>query len=220
MLAMNLFFYFTFILFGIIQQAQSESINKCAESINKIENKYKIPNKLLRAISLTESGRTIDKQFVAWPWSVNVSGKSFYFNDKASTLLFLKKKVKYQKNIDIGCMQINFKYHNEQFKDLNTMLDPVNNIDWAAKYLKKLYNRHKSWNIAVSRYHSSNPERMKKYLEKVIKNWKEEREKKNIYAKNVYIKKPVSIKQLNKIYLKKNEEKILFFRKEFEKKKL
>ena len=217
---MKFFFYIVFILFGITHEVQSISINKCAESINKIENKYNIPNKLLRAISLTESGRTIDKKFVAWPWSVNVSGKPYYFKDKASTLLFLQKKVKYQKNIDIGCMQINFKYHNEQFKNLNTMLDPINNIDWAAKYLKKLYKRYKSWNIAISRYHSSNPERMKKYLEKVKKNWKREREKKNIYAKKIYIKRSESIGQLNKIYFEKNIEKILFFRKEFEKKEL
>ncbi len=217
---MKLFFYLTFILFGITHQVKSKSFNKCAEAINKIENKYNIPNKLLRAISLTESGRTIDKKFIAWPWSVNVSGKSHYFSDKASTLLFLQKKVKYQKNIDIGCMQINFKFHNEQFKDLNTMLDPINNIDWAAKYLKKLYKRHKSWNVAISRYHSSNPERMKIYLEKVKKNWKREREKKNIYANKIDIKRSESIQQLNKIYFKKNIEKILFFRKEFEKKQL
>ena len=217
---MKFFFYIVFILFGITHEVQSISINKCAESINKIENKYNIPNKLLRAISLTESGRTIDKKFVAWPWSVNVSGKPYYFKDKASTLLFLQKKVKYQKNIDIGCMQINFKYHNEQFRDLNTMLDPINNIDWAAKYLKKLYKRYKSWNIAISRYHSSNPERMKKYLEKVKKNWNREREKKNIYAKKKYTKRSKSIGQLNKIYFEKNIEKILFFRKEFEKKEL
>ena len=217
---MKFFFYLTFILFGIIHQVQSKSINKCSESINKIENKYNIPNKLLRAISLTESGRTIDKKFVAWPWSVNVSGKSYYFKDKATTLIFLQKKVKYQKNIDIGCMQINFKYHNEQFKNLNTMLDPINNIDWAAKYLKKLYKRYKSWNIAISRYHSSNPERMKKYLEKVKRNWKKEREKKDIYVKKIYVKRPKSIGQLNKIYFEKNIEKILFFRKEFEKQEL
>ena len=80
---MKFFFYLTLILFGIIHQVQSKSINKCTESINKIENKYNIPNKLLRAISLTESGRTIEKKFVAWPWSVNVSGKPYYFKDKA-----------------------------------------------------------------------------------------------------------------------------------------
>ena len=117
-------------------------------------------------------------------------------------------------------MQINFKYHNEQFKNLNTMLDPINNIDWAAKYLKKLYKRYKSWNIAISRYHSSNPERMRKYLEKVKRNWKKEREKKDIYVKKIYVKRPKSIGQLNKIYFEKNIEKILFFRKEFEKKEL
>ena len=217
---MKLFFYLTLILFGIIHEAQSKSINECSESINRIEKKYNIPNKLLRAISLTESGRTIEKQFVAWPWSVNVSGKSYYFKDKVSTLLFLQKKVKYQKNIDIGCMQINFKYHYEQFKNLDTMLDPINNIDWAAKYLKKLYKRYKSWNIAISRYHSSNPERMKIYLQKVKKNWKSEREKKNIYANTVYTKNSKSFGQLNKIYFEKNIEKILYFRKEFEKKRL
>ena len=44
---------------------------------------------------------------------------------------------------------------------------------------------------------------MNKYLEKVKRNWKKEREKKDIYVKKIYTKRPKSIGQLNKIYFEK-----------------
>lgn len=218
---MKYLFKFILILVLTSNQIQSKTINECSELVDKVEKKYNIPNKLLKAISLTESGRTIEKEFIAWPWSLNVSGKSYYFKDKLNALLFLQKKIKNQKNIDIGCMQINFKYHNKQFKNLESMLDPTNNIDWAARYLKELHKKYKSWNIAISRYHSSNPKKMKKYLEKVLKNWNRERQRKDNYVKNNFlIKKPKSIGQLNKLYFEENRKKILFFKKELRKKRL
>tara|TARA_Y200000002_G_C22507139_1_gene589712 strand:- start:57 stop:713 length:657 start_codon:yes stop_codon:yes gene_type:complete len=218
---MKYLFKFIIILFLTNSQVHSKTINECSELVDKIEKKYNIPNKLLKAISLTESGRTIEKEFIAWPWSLNVSGQSYYFNNKLNALSFLQKKIKNQKNIDIGCMQINFKYHNKNFKNLESMLDPKKNIDWAAQYIKELYRKYKSWNIAISRYHSSNPKRMKKYLEKVLNNWSIERQKRDIYVKNnLLIKKHESIEQLNKIYFEKNRKKILFFKKELRKKRL
>ena len=173
----------TFFLIFISTGLKSKIID-CRVVIESAEKKYKIPNKLLSAISLTESGRTVNGNFVAWPWSVNVSGESFYFENKEKTENFLRKKLsENNKNIDIGCMQINYRYHNKSFKDLQSFVDPEQNIDWAANFLRNLFVRHNSWNMAISRYHSSNPKRMRSYLKKVKKNWDKERQNKVIFLK-------------------------------------
>ena len=115
---------------------------------------------------------------MAWPWSLNISGESFFFKNEKDLLVLLEKKIKSQKNIDIGCMQISYKYHNKNFKSIEEISDPKKNIEWAALYLKKLFNKHNSWNKAIAKYHSSNPKRMKNYLTKVHKNWRYVRQNK------------------------------------------
>ena len=182
-------------------------IYDCTTLINSIERKHKIPNKLLEAISLTETGRTVGGNYVAWPWSLNISGESFFFNNKKDLLIILKEKIQFQKNIDIGCMQINYKYHNRNFNNVEEILDPRKNIEWAALFLKKLFNKHNSWNKAIAKYHSSNPKRMKNYLTKVHKNWRYVRQKKD--KNEIKIK---SFNQSQKLFFVKNKKKIEFFR--------
>ena len=198
------------------------SKKKCSTSIELVEKKYKIPHKLLSAISLTETGRTVDGAFVSWPWSLNVSGKSFVFDSLENTKNFLQEKIDNQvNNIDIGCMQINYKYHKKSFEDLNSFLDPDKNVEWAAKFLVSLYHKHKSWNIAISRYHSSNPDRMRKYLMKVHKNWKIERQKKYSFkqkeSKKSFSQKIKITKNFESEFYLQNKEKVDFFRRELKK---
>ena len=59
----------------------------------------------------------------------------------------------------------------KQFKTLDHILNPEENVKYAAEFLKKLFKRHKSWNEAISRYHSSEPSRKKRYLKKVRNFW-------------------------------------------------
>ena len=65
-------------------------------------------------------------------------------------------------------MQISLKYHGQNFKNFNQILDPENNVKYAAKFLRSLYSKHKTWNEAISRYHSSVPKRKMRYLKKFI----------------------------------------------------
>ena len=214
----RIFIYFCFIIF-LIPNNLNASSNFCEEAIQTVEKKYNIPYKLLSAISLTETGRTIDGNFVSWPWSFNVSGKTVLFENEDNARKFLKEKIKKNlNNIDIGCMQINYKYHNKRFKNLDDILNPLSNVDWAAKYLKSLFSKYKSWNTAISRYHSSNPKRMKNYLKKVHKNWNIERQKRkvSVFINKKNIKKDnISHLDFKSFYYKENKDKIDFFRQDF-----
>ncbi len=162
-----------------IKPAYSNSLTNCFNFTEKYGKQYNIPDKLLTSISLVESGIKKNNDFVSWPWTLNVAGKSMFFDNKNDALNFLKKNYK-NKNIDVGCMQISLKYHINEFDSLENILDPDKNVKYAAKFLKKLFLKHKRWNEAISRYHSSIPKRKKQYLNKVKNYWADVRQKKII----------------------------------------
>ena len=166
-------YLFSFELFA------SEGSNNCNYLTEKYGKIYKLPQKLLTSIALVESGiKKKEKPFQSWPWTLNVSGQSIYFDSKFETLKYLKENINKIKSIDVGCMQINTLYHLENFKDLSHIVEPEENVKYAAMFLSKLYKKYKSWNEAVSRYHSSIPQRKKKYLKKVHTYWNNLRQKK------------------------------------------
>ena len=44
------------------------------------------------------------------------------------------------------------------------MIDPVQNVTYAAKFLRQLYKQHGSWADAVQHYHSPDENRGKRYF--------------------------------------------------------
>ena len=68
--------------------------------------------------------------------------------------------------IDIGCMQINHHYHGANFRSLEAMFDPAQNIDYAARFLHDLKEREKTWTMAVARYNAGpdNDPAQKRYV--------------------------------------------------------
>jgi soluble lytic murein transglycosylase-like protein len=61
--------------------------------------------------------------------------------------------------IDLGCMQINHRYHGAEFSSVGAMLDPHANVDYAARFLARLHARHETWTMAVARYHAGPEQR-------------------------------------------------------------
>lgn len=138
----------------------------CHAHLNHAETQFGIPRNILKAIALTESGQYIKgKGMVAWPWTINVSGKGYFFETKEKAVQaarMLEKKG--QKNFDMGCMQINNYHHGQAFASFEQAFDPKANVNYGAKFLKQLYDKNKSWNTAVGHYHSATPEHSATYL--------------------------------------------------------
>ena len=44
-----------------------------------------------------------------------------------------------EQNIDIGCMQLNYRYHGRMFKNLKDMIDPEENIYYAGDFSKNYF---------------------------------------------------------------------------------
>ncbi len=127
-----------------------------------------VPLGFLYAIGMTETG--LKKKL--HPWALNIQGNGFYPESREESYRIILESIKNSKIIDIGCMQINYKYHHMHFKSLYDMLDPSLNVDYAARYLKRLYRREKTWTLAAARYHAG-PNRdaaQKRYVCVVIRN--------------------------------------------------
>lgn len=157
-----------------------EHAKTCAKAVTAAESEYRLPKRLLTAVSLTESGHwhKEKKEMIAWPWTVYAEGRGRYFPSKEAAIDEVKMlKAKGVQNIDVGCMQINLYYHPDAFEDLETALDPEQNTQYAAKLLKNLREESRSWNVAIAHYHSRNHKYNVPYRQKVLKIWQKERRK-------------------------------------------
>ncbi len=153
--------------------------NMCKAAIKQIERANRMPNMLLHAVSLAESGRwnAANRASIAWPWTVTAKGKgNFYPNQKTAISAVKRLQREGVKNIDVGCMQINLMHHKSAFQSLEEAFTSTANARYAANFLKKLRKRTGSWAHAVGRYHSSNWQgRGRHYWRKVRILWKKER---------------------------------------------
>lgn len=148
--------------------------HKCAEIFALYEKEYSIPSNLLAAVSLNESGMYHQelKEKIPWPWAVNNAGQGFYYSSKLQAIKSVKEMLKKgNRSIDVGCMQINLLHHPTAFKSLDEAFDPEINIAYAAKFLKRQYDRFHSWRKAVAAYHSENAEHGVPYANRVFATW-------------------------------------------------
>ncbi len=139
---------------------------KCSSMFSYFENRYNLPKDILHSISLQETRKPHSRHQigVVWPWTINVEGKGFHFRTKKDAIRFVKNQLKEGKtSIDIGCMQINLKYHPDAFTSLDQAFSPRRNIAYAAQLLQSHYKRLRSWDKAVGQYHSSTHDRASNY---------------------------------------------------------
>ncbi|MDO4162574.1 MAG: transglycosylase SLT domain-containing protein [Pseudomonadota bacterium] len=143
----------------------------CSAAAKKAGDEYGVNFDLLQTISAVESGRwdNLQNRYVAWPWTVNVQGKGYYFASREDAVRAVKDfQARGIESIDVGCMQINLKYHGEAFSSIDEAIDPITNVKYSAKFLRSLYHRHgENWKKAAKRYHSSNPEKGEAYTKRL-----------------------------------------------------
>ncbi len=193
-------------------EAHSQSPNRyqdalrCEYLAKDAEKKYGLPENILLSISRVESGyQKVDGVIRSWPWTLNAGGDSAYFKTKEDALLSLEERIKKGvTNIDIGCMQLNFRWHKEFFNNLSDMINPMKNVDYAARFLNKLHQRHGSWEKAVKYYHSSKSKYNVKYYRKVKAVWKKENNESSLAPKLVAAVLTPKAKKAN-IFIKKEE---------------
>ncbi|MCB2108799.1 MAG: tetratricopeptide repeat protein [Rhodobacteraceae bacterium] len=159
--------------------AQTDSIESCLRYVQSYERALKIPGGLLMSIAFTESGHETERgDRVPWPWTVNSGGRGEYFETKAEAVAAVRQRLdEGERSIDVGCMQINLRYHPNAFRDIETAFDPAANVAYGAQYLRSLYQLQGSWAKAVERYHSSDDGRREEYRERVLAFWNDDARK-------------------------------------------
>ena len=137
-----------------------------------VESYYAIPEDLLVTMAIIESGRSVSAQPSSpWPWTLNIGGKGFFYETKASAQASLLRSAKDVSLIDVGVLQINTKWHGKNFGTLSDMLDPAANILYAGHFLATLAYQQGSWTKGVASYHASKPSARQRYLCRVLKQW-------------------------------------------------
>ncbi|ACI97642.1 lytic murein transglycosylase family protein [Rhodospirillum centenum] len=143
----------------------------CLDAIRKAERAHRLPSRLLLALGVTESGRTVDGRLTVWPWTVNAEGQGRFFKSREEALTHVRAlRARGVRSIDVGCLQVNLHWHPDAFPDLETALDPAANVGYAAALLKNLHGDLRNWTRSVKHYHSRTPERGEAYFDRVSEN--------------------------------------------------
>lgn len=153
---------------------RADATELCSLATIRMEKKYGIKKHLLQTISSVETGRwDYDKEkFISWPWTINANGKGKHFKTKEEAVAAVKRlQANGVKSIDVGCMQISLKYHDNAFQSIEEAFDPEKNVEYSAKFLKKLYKERKDWTKAAMAYHSKIPSKGLRYKKKLINHY-------------------------------------------------
>lgn len=137
----------------------------CVRAILAAQERYGIPNNILLAIGLQEAGTRRDGILTVWPWAANAEGTGRLLDSRSQAMSWVRAQMgNGVRSIDVGCMQINLRWHPDAFASLEDGFDPDRNADYAARFLKDLYHQTGSWTLAAGSYHSFTPAKRDRYL--------------------------------------------------------
>lgn len=130
----------------------------CETAAREASQSTGVPLKVLETIALAESGRTHGGVRRPWPWAVNFGGPGFWYDSiEEAQLAVAERQALGTTNFDVGCFQINHRWHGEAFESVGQMFDPRANALYAARFLQQLYAETGDWPEAVGAYHSRTP---------------------------------------------------------------
>ena len=137
--------------------------NVCDAAAERASSETGVPAEVLRTVTRVETGRPRDGQVQPWPWAINVAGAGHWFDHEDEALAFAFRQVKSgARNFDVGCFQINYRWHGEAFVSIEDMFDPYRNALYAARFLAELHGEFGNWEAAAGAYHS----RTKKFADR------------------------------------------------------
>lgn len=146
----------------------------CRAAILQSERANRLPDRLLDAISVVESGRRdpVSGAVYAWPWTINAAGTGHFYDTKAEAVAAAKAfQAQGIQSLDVGCAQVNLLHHPDAFTSLDQAFDPVANAAYAGRFLQQLFSQTNAWPLAAAAYHSMTPELGADYARRVLAAW-------------------------------------------------
>ncbi len=151
----------------------------CRQAADAAERGHAIPQHLLSAIALVESGRKDPEtgRFAPWPWTINAEGEGHFYATKGEAIAAVRAlQARSVTSIDVGCLQVNLMHHPHAFLTLDQAFDPAANAEYAAQFLTQLHAQTGDWTRAAAQYHSATPELALAYQRKVMAAWSGEQQ--------------------------------------------
>lgn len=153
------------ILLWPVHSRASQPAHLCDAAARQAASRHNVPLDVLRTVALVESGRTRAGRMEPWPWAIHAQGQGQWFNSRTDALAYAQSRVQAgHRNVDLGCFQINYRWHGRNFTSLDAMLDPSQNADYAARLLSQHKARLGAWDLAAGAYHSATPHHAQRYM--------------------------------------------------------
>ena len=151
----------------------------CGENVpsgyRAIAAEYEIPYTILYAIALAESGRGLNGDRIRrpWPWTLNVAGRGYFYPSREAAWDALNSFItRGERSIDIGLMQVNWRFHKDKLGNTRQALDPYHNLRVGAGILQSCFDKRRDWWASVGCYHSpANVVRAQRYRLRVVAHW-------------------------------------------------
>jgi soluble lytic murein transglycosylase-like protein len=146
----------------------------CEAAITAAERAERLPDRMMGAIALVETGRTDPTSGAPrpWPWTINAEGQGFFFASKQQAIEAVRAlQARGVRSIDVGCMQVNLMFHPNAFASLDQAFDPDANARYAARFLTALHAENRDWPAAIAAYHSETPALGAAYRQLVMARW-------------------------------------------------
>lgn len=145
-------------------QAAATPADLCDAATSRAAAATGVPLAVLQAIALTESGRSHQGRLRAWPWTLNAAGQSYWLAHRQGAEAQLRRLMADGvRSIDIGCFQVNLRWHGQAFASPEALFDPEANALYAARFLAGLEAELGSWEAAAGAYHSRTPALAERY---------------------------------------------------------
>ena len=136
----------------------------CLEHLGPAEKQNGIPRGLLMAIALVESGSGGNPT----PYALNINGRAIMAKTAADAAKYLRDpQGRLRTSATAGCMQLSVSHHKNAFRPVEKIMEPKENVYYAARYLARLRTETGSWAGAVARYNGGTGKLGKLYQCKV-----------------------------------------------------
>lgn len=141
-------------------EASTDPAALCTDAAALAAERVGVPYDVLLAVSIVETGRNRRP----WPWTVNLGGEGHWLDAAEEAEALVAKALETgATNIDLGCFQLNYRWHAAAFASLHDMLDPTQNALYAAEFLAQHHAETGDWGLAAAAYHSATPEHADRY---------------------------------------------------------
>lgn len=136
-------------------QGRGDPADLCLQAALDAAERTGVPYDVLRAIATVETGR----KGRPWPWTVNFGGNGQWFDSLTDAEAVVAEALNQgSTNVDLGCFQLNYRWHASGFASIGDMLDPAKNATYAAEFLSEHFAQTGDWALAAAAYHSGTPE--------------------------------------------------------------